>query len=588
MAEEYTLTKMIESLSRFFTSKDFSTEPYSKRLYNVRLPLYCERPKDAQKASEIEEQIVVDIITESHVSKNAYMPDKHFDSEFRVLNASSVKFFQYYLPEAKIFWAYGNYVEKGEDFDKFFQTCEENGIGLLEVYDDKVEKVLESLSLKEILQKRVETEISKMKVQDTSITNAVSKIIADHQIEYIQYLVFYGEPRFTRRAITEREEDLSFFLSMLLTNRLEGLQHVSYAEQLRTFTREYRYESTNDHQIAYKLIQKLWKGRFGVDYPDIHKDFEVVLLLDPNYRDHFLHQFQVFLLGTLIIDKLYNEAWIKNFETQNKTRIEDAWLACSTYHDYNYPIQKWDDWMKRFLGQNFHVNDSSSKRHLDHEDIGKEIMRLNLGEIVIRDEFVAKMERLSNGIGCDYDDNFQRFVLQRIAVEKNHAVLGALTFLEILQKANNLSQSAINLAAGSILLHDEPNWQCFRGDTKALLECNHKDSLSIEETELSKNPCLTHLTLDSMPLAFLLAFCDVAQEWGRKGRDFEIEKPMLEDIRIDGSNILVYISVLNDSSYEQKEQEIVRLGRFLNDNRFAVRVSSREGQRDSTTKMSGT
>ncbi|GAI34354.1 unnamed protein product, partial [marine sediment metagenome] len=244
----------------------------------------------------------------------------------------------------------------------------------------------------------------------------------------------------------------------------------------------------------------------------------MVLLLDPEYRDHFLHQFQVFILGLLIIDKLYTETWVKDFEKKNKSKIEDVWLACSTYHDYNFPVQKWDDWMRRFLVQNFHVSKTSSKRHLNHNDIGKEIMRLNLGDIVVRDEFVTKMQRVSAGIGCDYNDNFQRFVLQRVAIDKNHAVLGAFTFLEKFLNCSKLSDLAINAAAGSIFLHDEPNWQCFRGDIQGLRACSYgKNSLSIEEKDLCKSPILTHLTLGSMPLAFLLTYCDVAQEWGRKG-----------------------------------------------------------------------
>lgn len=587
MTQEYTLTEMISRVSKFFTRKGFSPEKYPGRLYNIRLPLYCVKPRGAKKATDIKEQIIVDIITEPHISKKTYMPDKHFDSEFNVLNASSVKFFQYYLPEAKIFWAYGDYVNKDKDFKEFKKVCGDDGIGLLEVSGRGVKTIQESLSLKEILRRRVETEVNKITAKDKGIIDAMAEIIAKHQIEYIQYLVLYGAPRFSRRAITDREEDMSLFFDMLLINKLESVQHIAYSAQLKRFIDEYMFEHEDDHQIAFNLIKTLWKERFDVEYPDIHKDFEVLLLLDDDYRDHFLHQFQVFILGVLIIDTLYNETWVKNFEKTNSSKIEDAWLACSTYHDYNFPVQKWDDWMKRFLGQSFHINDSSRKHHLDHKYIGKTIARLNLEEIVIRDEFVTKMRGLSAGIGCNYNDNFQRFVLQRIAVDKNHAVLGAFTFLEKFQNCDKLSDLATNAAAGSILLHDEPNWQCFRGDTQALLTCSYgKEELSDEEKDLCESPLLNHLTLDLMPLSFLLTFCDVAQEWGRKGKHFEIEKPMLEEIQIDVRKILVHISVLNDSSYEHKEKEITRLGRFLNDSRFEIRVSSRIGQRDSTVKMS--
>ena len=90
-----------------------------------------------------------------------------------------------------------------------------------------------------------------------------------------------------------------------------------------------------------------------------------------------------------------------------------------------------------------------------------------------------------------------------------------------------------------------------------------------------------------MPLAFLLTFCDVAQEWGREGRGFKIEKPILEEVIINKQEIFVHISVLNDPSYEKKEKEITRLGRYLQDNRFKIKVSSRLGARNSTITMNG-
>ncbi len=536
MTQEYTLSSMIDSVSKYFANKGFTVEQYSKRLYNIRLPLYCFKSIHDNGDNKVKEQIVVDMITGTHISKDKYLPDKLFNEfdEYIVKNASSVKFFQYYLPEAKIFWAYGDYVPKDNKFERFKKSCQENGIGLLEVSDGgEVTKVLKPLSLKEILRKRVAIKLSKIKKKDTNIVNAMSNIIYQQQREYIQYLVFYGEPQFLRRGITDRKDDLSLFLNLLLINSLEGVRNVAYREHLKSFSDNYIYENKNDHDIAFKIINTLWKERLGLEYPDIHKDFEVVLLLDPHYRDHFLHQFQVFILGILIIDALYDETWIKDFEEKHGSKIEDAWLACSTYHDYNYPIQKWDDWMKNFLGKNFHVNDTSKKHHLGRKDIEKDIMRLNLGEIIIRDEFFSKMQRLSTGIDCECNDNFQRFVIQRSAVDKNHAALGALTFLEIFQSKNMLSDTAIGLAAASILLHDEPNWQCLRGDKIALLECTHrkKNSLSIDEKDMCHRPGLTILTPDSAPLAFLHAYCDVAQEWGRKGRDFGIAQPGLRHLR---------------------------------------------------------
>ena len=256
MTQEYTLAEMIDRVSAYLRRRSFSPERYSDRLYNIRLPIYCVRPKRRGKGTKAKEQIVVDIITESHISVDAYMRDRHF-GEFMVPNASSVKFFQYYIPEAKVFWAYGHYVnENDEDFGNFKKCCAENGIGLLRVSERKVEVVQEGLSLKELLRRRVVTGLSGTKAVDQSIINAVSKIISDHQREYIQYLVFYGEPRFLRRAITVREEDeedIGLFLSMFLINKLGNIQNLAYADRLKNFIRDYMYEKEDDRQISFRI-----------------------------------------------------------------------------------------------------------------------------------------------------------------------------------------------------------------------------------------------------------------------------------------------------------------------------------------------
>ena len=69
MTQEYTLTEMIESISKFFSKKKFFPEEYSDVLYNVRVPLFCVKRKKNKKDGEIVEQVVVDIITETHIRK---------------------------------------------------------------------------------------------------------------------------------------------------------------------------------------------------------------------------------------------------------------------------------------------------------------------------------------------------------------------------------------------------------------------------------------------------------------------------------------------------------------------------------------
>ena len=68
---------------------------------------------------------------------------------------------------------------------------------------------------------------------------------------------------------------------------------------------------------------------------------------------------------------------VKNFKKSTNTALEDAWLAASTYHDFNYPIQKWENWMTDFLKKNFHTDGSNLEIYLDQPDLKKETNQLH-------------------------------------------------------------------------------------------------------------------------------------------------------------------------------------------------------------------
>jgi len=567
----YTREKMIELLIRHFKSENFDCRSYSDSWEEIRVPLHCSKEHNGER-----EEIVVDIIIDKAISKAAMFPN-WAEKGMTIVGASSVRFFQYYMPYAKVFWAYGHYVpKKDKNFQEFKKACEDFGIGLLRVADKKVEMIQDATSLNEIFAKRLADKINEIDERQpwkNELIQTSSQLIEEHHEDYIHNLVLYGAPQFRRRQITGRGTG---DLSILLISKLEDVQHIAYGQQLKELAFNYRQRVQDDHKIALETIKSLWRLRFEIDYPDIQKDFEVVLLLDPKYRDHFLHQFQVFMLGALIIDRFYNTVWARQFENSFHSKLEDAWLAASTYHDFNYPIEKWDGWMMSFLEQNLHVSDSSGKYHIRQEDLKKEIVQLNLGEVVVRDEFLSKMGRLCGAIGCAFDDRFQRFILRRVAIDKNHAVIGALTFLEKFKEGRKLSEEAAAQAAASILLHDEPNWQCLSGNMPGLLACIDRHECTHEENESCANPLLHQLELKSNPLPFLLIFCDTAQEWGRRGKGYT-EEPLLEDIQIDQQKVLIHISLRDHKGFVMKREELERVQQFLKADKFTIKIKSRSG-----------
>jgi len=541
MAEAYTRDYIIRRLEDHFNSSGFKCEPYSDKWQGeVRLPLYC--------LSEEQEELVIDVITDAAVSEDAFFPEIEEDG-VTIVDACAPRFFQYYLPYAKVYWAYGYYVNKDtDDYENFKKACMRTGIGLLEVSDKDVIIVEEARPLMQSFSEDVEE----------STTWQLGH-------EYIHRFVYYANPLFRRREITGRQAQ---DLSIRLVDELRALSNLEYRSILVDLAEKYRHECRDDPEIARDTIRSLWKSELRVDYPDIHKEVESVLLLDPKYRDHYLHQFQVFLLGATIIDKLYNTGPIQTFEQQCDCKLEYAWLAASTYHDFNYAIQDFKTWTTNFLKKTLHVTEPSP-------------LELDIEKVVLRDEFLQKIQGLFKAIGCDeIDDHLLRFILGRVALDKNHAVIGAFTFLNKFKGRGRLKISAANHAAASILLHDEKNWRYLCGEPIT-------DKCRKWEREFLNCKLLPQLRFDTFPLAFLLAFCDSVQEWGREGRDYNSAGARLEEIELDDNKILIVISLANGGACRRKLNELKQLGKYLNDQRFGIRIKEHEGTFDELVWMTG-
>lgn len=578
MANGYSREQIIGKVKEYFRNKGFHTEEYSVMWRDeIRLPLYCKKRWTDQNGEENIEEVVVDIIAESTISKDQYLPPIT-EHGVTIPDACPPRFFQYYLPRAKVYWAYGSHVSKDEGYEHFVKACVKHGIGLIEVSRTRVDIIQDADTLVEGFQKRVEEvtvdvkslqDRSKRKVEESRNTLLKQsdfvnrmRLLADMFCEeYIHRLIYYGDPVFRRQEIVGRYAQK---VSLLLIDELPELRNLQYKDILINMANGYRKETREDYKIALDIIQSLWKSRLDMEYPDVQKNFEAVLQLNPKYRDHFLHEFQVFLLGAAIIDHLYQTKPVRSFEKLSGSTLEDAWLAASTYHDFNYAIQNCEEWMKDFFTQFLNIEDCRP-------------VSLNLEGVVVRDDFLSKLKGICDAINYELDDCMVRFIFEKAVEERNHAAIATLTFLNRFESNNRLTKPAINQAALAILLHEESNWSSFSG---------RHDCTRPWEVALAGKSIMDNLTFDLLPLAFLLAYCDVAQEWGRVGRNYETAKPELVDITINNKRILVGVQVEDQVSFTDKRKEIRKLQQFLKDDRFILRIQSRTGSCDEL-KMKG-
>lgn len=547
MSKEFTREEMIDKLTGFFQSSGYDCKTYSDKL-GVRVPIYA-------KKDEVE--VVVDLFTSKEISKKDYFRHLH-TSGVQILDASSLKFFQYYFPAAQVYLAYPFYSESSGGFKKLKMACIKNGIGLLKVPDSgyaQEDDEAKSISLADSLCQKAEEEFKAKKVRE---------FIEELTESYVHNLVYYPDPSYQRREIVERPPNL---VSFILVDELQNLKKINQKAHLKKFSRGYRDQTKEDYEIALKVITYLWKKNLRVEYPKFQKEFEPVLLLNRYYRDHFLHEFQVYLLGAIIIDSLYDEV-AGDFRKKYSAEIEDAWLAAAAYHDFNYNIERYETWTKDFFKKtlNFKEPDESNPA------------QLNLEKSFIRENFLFTTKRICNDLDCSIDSVTIRFFYERAVTERNHALLSALSLIKLLHRNSSLDQKAISHAASTIVCHDEDNWKYFCGYKKSRKEYEKKFASKIicKEMEFKKNP-----------LPFLLIFSDVVQEWGRVGRGYEETQPVLEALTINNSEIIVELSMRDDESLKIKRNELNRVKKLLKDPRFAIKLISRETGKKATVKMTG-
>ncbi len=553
--KEYTRSEMRQWLEKYFKKCGYNVTSYSERFYPVRVPLHCKKEEN-NKADEL----VVDFTTSRTISKDDFFPTITVD-KVKIYEASPVRFYQYYFIRAKTYYAFPSYVTENNEFTKFKKVCLNRGIGLIKVSEKEIKIVAEAHPLfNEIC--------DKLAIEHPNVKDLLEYYLRN----FLHFFVYYPKPGYKRRAITGRTEgDISF----ILIDKLCELRNITYKDKLIKLASEYRQEDRDDYKIALETITELWLEICKLEYPEIQRQLEDILLRNSEYRDHFLHQFQVFLLGTYIIDKFYsnNEECVKEFHSLYKCPIEEAWLLASTYHDFNYSIQQYDFWIKEFITQALSMTGKYN------------VSPLKLDVAFIRENFLLKTKEICKALNLEMNHIVMNFFYEQ-AVNKdtrNHGLLSALSLLKLCENLGHeqIKYPALIQAAVAIALHDGNIWKPFSG-IKERINSEWNDKFADEKF-------LINMEFTKYPLAFLLIFCDTIQEWGRVGKLYKESLPRLEDISISNkpSEIKVSLSVKDDPSYENKEKEVLQIKKFLKDTRFEIELISREGGQTTKIAMKG-
>jgi hypothetical protein len=273
------------------------------------------------------------------------------------------------------------------------------------------------------------------------------------------------------------------------------LKHISYRGKLQQLVTDHLCRKGNDYDFVTKAFSDLWEVcDLKIKYSDFLKRFEPALYHifaggKKTYRDHYIHQFQVFLLGVHIIDNLHTQ--ISKHDVSEK--VDKQWLVASSFHDVAYPVQLFDSWSKTFFRKIFRITEVGAA-DLKSQFISKTL--LGCMGYLIDSLCQTHLNRPLTRNWLANEKDLIRFFYEKITMAKHHCVLSSVSLLkkasEVVDPASNLLTDVFVPAALAISLHDEAVW-----------------------SELKKNHKLSEVSFDNDPITFLLLFCDCVQEWGR-------------------------------------------------------------------------
>jgi hypothetical protein len=344
--------------------------------------------------------------------------------------------------------------------------------------------------------------------------------------EFFQKLDDGFEP-FLNRTVADYERDLG----RLDTSKPAEADRA--AVRTLAFIREFLLYVKFTDGLAFDLLQA-WK-----------KYENLVYLTRDTYRDHFMHQFHVFLLGCMFLERAYGAVTLHGRTSTaaplSRHRFLRRWFLAAIFHDVGYPAETLAD-LKRTLHEgffnkipNFSVDDIKMKTFDEDRTLPRILESISIvhlfsefiGHDVIlhpyhRDEPSFSVSLPGTGSQTAGGAKMGPAVLHATAI----AELNALFLDEVRQTCDHgVCAAVFFLKTALIDLREmvkdplETN-TCWREPLTDLIE-----DLFIAAGAIAGHNLRSHtyraFTIDfsSRPTAALLNFCDDFQEWDRRPND---------------------------------------------------------------------
>jgi len=297
----------------------------------------------------------------------------------------------------------------------------------------------------------------------------------------------------------------------ILTEKMHNLKNIFLSDILKDIAIEYESKQFKESREEYDFIQQAMEDILKENrLADLERTLNFLRLTENELRskgkrDHFLHSFQVFLLGEIIIDThldILKEMLLR--DNSDKISLERTWLMASLLHDIGVPFQN-REWIEGIGDYQINLLDDIRNRHFI-DDLVLYFSRIkgNSSEDKIRNIFYSRAEQT--------DDRGQSAV--------NHGLISAIQLLrKTVSVPKTFYENEVLPAALSMAMHDRELWyDLFR---EKLLPIDAHD----------------------FPIISLLILCDHLQGWGRPGRkdDPQGKDIILTDLDVNYGDINVKI-----------------------------------------------
>ncbi|MBF0507369.1 MAG: hypothetical protein HQK57_00375 [Deltaproteobacteria bacterium] len=333
---------------------------------------------------------------------------------------------------------------------------------------------------------------------------------------------------------------------------------------------------------------------------------EGLLLRTPRYRDHFFHQYMVFLIGVVVLGCLPKDAIDELVPgITNPDEIICGWFLTSVLHDIGYPLEKFPELAAQFVSHYSGSHQLGGSEPQNRQRMaGLFAMIFDGSKVFLDEESVFALDDmavwLANGIGTSKlwgNGNTRAWYVGRLINQlthrRDHGLLSAVivhkVFSEFLGQAvcpawleEQLPQISAAIAFHSTML---TNPICKYDRNEIFQEKVCKQNVELDGADF---PIL--LAFEKAPLAFLLLLCDALQDWGRALYDEGKPRPIpdLVAIKFDAKNKVMEFDLKYtrapeplSEEFNQKRAELARaFARFRSNSfKFVVKLDDTAGRK---------